>query len=322
MSNIVWMRRALRPEAIAKLETGATVKTHADWADLPGAGAVVIGGEKVDADFMDKAGDSLLAITRPGIGVDTIDIAEATRRGILVINTPDAPTESTAEHTVALLMSIAKRVVAGDMQLRGTHSINRAQDLLGTELLNRTLGVLGYGRIGRRVAEICALGLRMQVLVYDPFIDPAMPAIENISLTNSLDAVLDAADFLTIHTPLTAETRHLIGEAQFARMKPGAYIINASRGPVIDEPALIKALQNGHLAGAALDVFDPEPPQPDNPLLHMTNVVLTPHIASYTDAGTFAMTDGVAEQILQVFRGERPPHIVNPEAWPGRVKPA
>jgi phosphoglycerate dehydrogenase-like enzyme len=250
--------------------------------------------------------------------VDAIDISAATERGILVTNTPDAPTESTAEHAVALLLAVAKKVITGDMQLRGADIPRSA--LVGTEVKGRILGVVGYGRIGRRVAEICALGLKMQALVYDPYLSGIPPTPEGVTFVNDLDTLLAQADFVTLHTPLLAETYHLMGERELRLMKPGSYLVNASRGPVVDEAALIKALQDGHLAGAGLDVFDPEPPEPHNPLLKMPHVVLTPHIASSTTAGLAAMYHGAIDQMLQVLRGERPTFLVNPAAWPGRVK--
>ena len=268
--------------------------------------------------MMDRLGPNLKAVCRPGIGVDTVDLEAAKERGILVINTPDAPTESTAEHAVALLMAVAKRVMTGDMYLRGNSAITR-EDMLGTELLGRTLGVVGYGRIGRRVAEICALGLRMNVIVYDPFIDVNQPTPAGIQLTSDVEGLLKQANFVTLHVPLFPETRHFMNAERLQLMQPGSYLINASRGPVVDEAALIQALESGHLAGAALDVFDPEPPLADNPLLKMKNVVVTPHIASGTDRGVHAMMHGVADQIIQILNGERPPHIVN-NVWPGRVQ--
>jgi phosphoglycerate dehydrogenase-like enzyme len=204
------------------------------------------------------------------------------------------------------------------MQLRGDKSIERA-DMRGTELLGRVLGVVGYGRIGRRVAEICALGLKMRVLAHDPYLTTKPPTPAGVELIDDLDSIFSQADFVTLHTPLSPDTRHLADERRLRLMKPGSYLINASRGPVVDEAALIKVLQEGHLAGAGLDVFDPEPPQPDNPLLTMKNVVVTPHIASSTDRGLTAMMKGNAENIVQVLKGQRPIWLVNPEAWPGRM---
>lgn len=312
------MQFELRLGAADRLREVADVIVDPKLEQAEGADIFIPGGARVDGALMDHLGPNLKAVCRPGIGVDTVDLEAATERGILVINTPDAPTESTAEHAVALLMAVAKRVMTGDMYLRGNDSIDRG-DMLGTELLDRNLGVVGYGRIGRRVAEICALGLRMNVTVYDPLVDLNSPTPERITLTDDLDGLLRQSNFVTLHVPLLPQTRHLINEQSLALMQPGSYLINASRGPVVDEAALIQALQSGHLAGAGLDVFDPEPPLADNPLLKMKNVVVTPHIASGTDRGVHAMMHGVADQIIQILNGERPPYIVN-NVWPGRVK--
>ncbi|MCC9077485.1 hydroxyacid dehydrogenase [Litorilinea aerophila] len=318
MKPKVVMQFELRMGAADLVREVADVIIDPTMEQAAGADVVVVGGMYADAAFMDRVGPNLKAIAKPGIGVDNIDVDAATERNILVIHTPDAPTESTAEHAVALLMAVAKRVMVGDMHLRHDRSIGR-EEMMGTELLDRTLGVVGYGRIGRRVAEICALGLRMNVLVFDPFVDKNLPTPERVTLTDNLDELLRRAHFVTVHVPLTPATRHLIGERELRLMQPGSYLINASRGPVVDEAALIRALQDGHLAAAGLDVFDPEPPAPDNPLLSMRNVVVTPHIASNTDRGIRAMNYGVAEQVVQVLRGERPPFIVNAQVWPGRV---
>lgn len=315
------MERRLADAALARLEAVADVITGGDMAQLPGVEAVIVSSiPRIDGAFMDRVGPSLKVVARPGIGVDNIDIPAATERGILVINTPEGPTESTAEHAVALLLALSKRVVLGDRQLRG-EDIARSE-LLGTEGRGRTLGVVGFGRIGRRVAEICALGLKMRVLAYDPYADPGLAAALGVELVSDLDELLRQADFVTLHPALTPETYHLIGERELRLMKRGAYLINVSRGAVVDEAALIRVLEEGHLAGAALDVFDPEPPSPDNPLLRMRRVVATPHIGSFTDLGLARMGEGVVDQLLQIFRGERPTHLLNPEAWPGRIAAA
>ena len=314
------MQFGLRLGALERIQEVADVVIDPTLAgEAVGADALVLGGGKCDGEVMDRLGPNLKVIARPGIGVDSVDIPAATARGILVINTPDAPTESTAEHAVALMMTVCKRVMAGDRMMRGHESVDRG-DLLGTELLDRNLGVLGYGRIGRRVAEICALGLRMNVMVYDPIVPLDTPTPERVTLTSDMDAVLKQADVLTIHVPLLPQTRQLIGEREMHLMPKGSYFINASRGPVVDEAALIRCMQEGHFAAAGLDVFDPEPPDPSNPLLAMKNVVTTPHIASGTDRGVYAMMHGVADQIIQILNGEKPPYLLDPNAWPGRVK--
>jgi len=317
----VWVDQRLSPEAEERLTHAANLVYSTSISDLRGAYAAIVSSDpEVDALYFEKAGPRLRVVARAGIGVDNVNLSAASERGILVVNTPYAPTESTAEHTVALLLAVAKRVVAGDRALR-SGGIERTL-LYGTELRGRVLGVVGFGHIGSRVAEICARGLGMRVIGYDPYVDWSGVAAPNVEAMHSLDRLLTEADVVTLHTPLTSETRGLIGRPELRRMKPGAYLINASRGPVVDEHALAEVLREGHLAGAALDVFDPEPPEPDNPLLDMVNVVATPHIASYTDLGVRGMTVGAAAQVLKVLRGERPPHLVNPQAWPGRATEA
>ena len=317
MKPTVWTEVPLHPEALAWLQVHAEVIIGTPDT-VAGAEAAIIGKSSVDAAFIERAGPRLKLVIRHGIGYNTLDVPTATRYGVLCANTPDAPTESTAEHAVGLLLAVAKAIVKSDMALRANTSVTYAE-LRGVEVRDRVLGVVGYGRIGRRVTEICALGLRMPVVVFDPYLGAMANLPEGVTMVDSLDALLPHVDFLTLHTPLLPETHHLIGEPQLRLMKPGAFLINVSRGPVVDEAALIRALQAGHLAGAGLDVFDPEPPMADNLLLRMTNVVVTPHIASNTDQGYWRMSQSVVDQVLQVLAGERPSCLLDPAAWPGRV---
>ncbi len=319
MTKKVWMEWPLPPTLATRLTALAEVVSDGDMAKLHGSTVISAIRRYYDGEFMDRVGPNLKMIAKPGIGVDNIDLDAATERGILVCNTPDAPSESTSEHAVALLMAVAKRVMVGDMHLRGATDLGR-DEMRGTELLGSSLGIVGYGRIGRRVAEMCALGIRMHVTVYDPFLpdDVALPA--GVARTEDVDTIFAENRFVTLHTPLLPETHHLVNERRLRLMKPGSYLINASRGGVVDETALVKALQDGHLAGAGLDVFDPEPPLADNPLLKMKNVVLTPHIASNTEAGMAAMQAGTVDNIVNVLRDERPTWIANSEVWPGRMR--
>jgi D-3-phosphoglycerate dehydrogenase len=318
MKPKVWTEVNLHPEALARLQAHADVAAGTSLDTLAGADAAIIGRSVVDAAFIERAGPSLKLVIRHGIGYNTLDVPTATQYGVLAANTPDAPTESTAEQAVGLLLAVAKLIVKSDMVLRANTPWTLA-DLRGTEVRDRVLGVVGYGRIGRRVAEICGLGLKMPIVVFDPYLSAAAPTAEYVTVATSLDALLPQVDFLTLHTPLMPETHRLIGERELRLMKPGTFLINVSRGPVVDEAALIRALQDGHLAGAGLDVFDPEPPMPDNPLLRMTNVVVTPHVASNTDKGLWRMSSSVVDQVLQVLAGERPTFLLDPAAWPGRV---
>lgn len=318
MKPKVVMQFELRMGATDRIREVAEVIIDPEMENFAGADVIIPGRIKVDGSFLDQAGPNLKMIAKPGIGLDSVDIPAASERQVLVVHTPDAPTESTAEHAVALLMGVAKRVMVGDMYLRGDDSIDRA-DMLGTELLGSKLGIVGYGRIGRRVAEICALGLKMDVTVYDPFVDQSTVTPAGVTLTDDLDGMLAQSKFVTLHVPLMPATHHLMNETRMRLMAPGSYLVNASRGPVVDEKALIKLLQEGHFAAVGLDVFDPEPPEPDNPLLKMKNVIVTPHIASGTETGVSLMMNGVADQVIQLLNGQRPTYLANPDVWPGRV---
>ena len=315
----VWTEVELHSSVVARLTEVAEVISGGTQATLPGVDIAIIGASKVNGAFLDHAGPQLKLVARHGIGYNDVDVPAATALGILATNTPDGPTEPTAEHTVALLLAAAKWIVKGDMYLRNNRPYTRST-LRGVEVRDLTLGIVGFGRIGKRVAEICGLGLRMRVVVFDPFLPVGSAAPAYVELVGDLDTLLTQADFLTLHTPLTPETHHLISRRELHLLKPGSYVINASRGPVLDEAALIAALQEGHLAGAGLDVFDPEPPHPDSPLLKMENVIVTPHSAGNTVQGSIRTGQMLVEQVLHVLRGERPPDLLNPEAWPGRMQ--
>ncbi len=318
MKRVVWTEVNLHPEALTRLQANAEVITGGTRDNLPGAEVAVIGGSTVDGAFLDHAGPELKMVVRHGIGYNAVDVPAASERGVMAANTPDGPTESTAEHAVALMLSMTKQIVKSDRVLRQNQSWSR-ESLRGLEVLDHVLGVVGYGRIGRRVTEICALGLKMKVLIYDPYIPSSVDLPEGASIVDELDTLLAQADVVTMHTPLMPATHHMISERELRLMKPDAYLVNASRGPVVDEAALIRVLQDGHLAGAGLDVFDIEPPEADNPLLQMENVVSTPHLASNTPQGSYRMSQGVVDQILQLFDGEQPVSLIDPAAWPGRT---
>jgi D-3-phosphoglycerate dehydrogenase len=243
------------------------------------------------------AGTRLEVIGRAGAGVDTIDVEAATERGIIVMNTPGGNTTAVAEHTLALLLALARRVPVADATLKaGRWEKSRLQ---GVELLGKTLGILGLGRIGGEVARR-ALGFRMQVLAYDPYL--TREAAERLGVECvELDELLARSDFITIHTPLTGDTRHLIGAAELARMKPGVRLINCARGGIIDEAALAQALASGQVGGAGIDVFEQEPPPADHPLLRFEQVVVTPHLGAATDEAQSAVALAIADQVADVL---------------------
>src|SRR5438067_6808969 len=244
-------------------------------------GMIVRSGTKVTAQLLDNPG-KLRAIVRAGVGVDNIDVAAATRKGIVVMNTPGGNTISTAEQTITLMMALARHIPAADASLR-QNKWERTK-FVGTQLAGKTLGVIGLGRVGREVARR-AVGLDMKVLGFDPFFSPDFAGKLGIETAADLASLLPKIDFLTVHTPLSPETTNLIGAAQIAAMKKGARLLNCARGGIINEEALVAALESGHLAGAAVDVYVQEPPPADHPLLKLPNVVVTPHLgASTTEA--------------------------------------
>jgi len=321
---IVWTGRALRPEATAVLDGLATIFTsvvgaRGDWpSEAAGVGADVIimsGSTFVTGAEMDRIGPRLRVIARPGIGVDRIDLDAATSRGILVINSPDGPTESTAEHAIALILNLCKHVTLADNILRSGHPFPEPRELApGFEVYGAVLGLVGLGRIGTRVAAI-AQALCMKVLAFDPYTTPERASASGVELVPSLEELLPRAQVVSLHCPATPETYHLMNARTLGLMPRGSYLVNAARGALIDETALLDALRSGHLAGAALDVFDPEPPMTGHPLFTLPNVICTPHIASYTSAGFLRMETMVCQQIASILRGERPANLVNQRVW-------
>lgn len=283
-----------------------------DDGRLAEAAAAIVGGIRWDAARFDLAPE-LRVLARTGIGVDAVDLAEATRRGVMVANTPDGPTVSTAEHTMALLFTVAKTIGPHQDRLRratGDYAIVST----ATELDGLTIGLLAYGRIARRVARIAA-GIGMRVIVCDPYLgpdgvptdDPAAPEVVDF------DQLLSRSDVLSLHAPLTEETAAVMDRETFARCRPGVIFLNAARGGLVDHDALVEALDSGRVRAAGLDVTDPEPLEPDHTLLHRENVVVTPHIASSTEIGRDRMLSMAIEQALLVLDGGQPTHLVNPD---------
>jgi len=274
---------------------------------------VTLLSDKIDAEVFDAA-PKLKIVAQMAVGFDNIDVAEATRRGIYVTNTPGVLTETTADFAWALLMAIARRVVEADRYVRsGQWKVSwHPSMLLGRDVYGATLGIVGAGRIGTAVARR-AKGFNMKILYYD--VVPMPPEIEKEldAKRVDLDTLLRESDFVSIHVPLIKETYHLINEEKLKLMKKTAYLINNSRGPVVDEKALYKALKEGWIAGAALDVFEQEPTPLDNPLLKLDNVVVAPHISSASYETRSRMAEMVAENLIAFFEGKTPPNLVNPD---------
>jgi len=263
---------------------------------------------KIDGDVMDVA-PNLKVVGRHGIGVDNIDVDAATDRGIQIVNTPVAPAESVAEFVVMGMIALPRHIVQADAATRGGHWSFR-NEVHAPELMGKTLGIVGFGRIGRRIAEICSLGLRMNVVYADAFPAPEEEEKRLRARRVELDDLLDTADFISLNVPLLDSTHHLIDAWALERMKEDAYLINCSRGPVIDESALVAALRAGSIAGAVIDVFETEPVPGDNPLLELDNVLLTPHCSGHSleSAQNMAM---VASDIVKVLQGNKPDYPVN-----------
>jgi len=269
--------------------------------------------DQIDAEVIDAAGPQLKVISNCAVGVDNVDLAAATQRGIPVGNTPGILTETTADFAFALLMSAARRVVEGDRYVRaGKWQTWGLTTLLGEDIHGATLGIIGYGRIGQAMARRAA-GFEMRVLVFDPNFN----GVDDEVLKTDLTALLSESDFISLHTPLNKDTHHLIGASELAQMKPSAILINTARGPVVDPDALYTALKEGQIARAALDVTEPEPVPADHPLLTLDNLIIAPHIASASQATRGKMAAMAVDNLLAGLAGEQLPNCVNPQVYSG-----
>jgi D-3-phosphoglycerate dehydrogenase / 2-oxoglutarate reductase len=273
---------------------------------LPDGDALIVRSRtQVTADLL-EVGERLRIVARAGIGVDNIDVDAATDRGILVVNAPLGNVRSTAEHTIALLFALARRVVAADAAVRSGVWKTGYE---GMQLSGKRLGLIGAGKVGRQVAAM-AVGVGMEVVAHDPYLPAdAWPALGLQSV--SLDELLLSADVVTIHVPKGPETRNLIGAPELARMKAGSYLINCARGGLVDEAALAAALASGHLAGAAVDVYEHEPAV-DTPLLTAPNTILTPHVAASTREAQVQVSADIANQVIDFFAGREVDYPINP----------
>jgi D-3-phosphoglycerate dehydrogenase len=266
---------------------------------------VVRSATKVNAEVIGLAA-KMKVIGRAGTGVDNIDLDAATRKGILVMNTPGGNTVSAAEHTVSMILALARNIPQAHMSL--TQGKWEKKKYIGTEVLEKTLGIVGLGKIGREVASRC-LGLGMKVIGYDPVLSAEVALKSNIELV-SLGELYRRSDFISVHTPLTSETKKLLNDTTFAKCKRGVRIVNCARGGIIDEQALLRALQSGQVAGAALDVFEVEPPK-DNPLLAHEHVIATPHLAASTEEAQEKVAIQIAHQIADALLGRGFAGVVN-----------
>lgn len=270
---------------------------------LPGCDGYIAGLDAIDRAALEAA-DRLKVIARYGVGVDNIDLAAAAEKSIVVTNTPLANASSVAELTIGLILALARSLPTLVAQTKA----GQWPRTTGLTLEGKTVGLIGLGAIGKQVARRLRC-FECRIVAYDLVADLAFAAAHGVELC-SLDEVLRQADFLSLHVPLTSETRGMVNAQFLARMKPGAFLINTARGEIVDEAALLEALQSGHLRGAALDVFSRQPPDPNHPLLALPQVIVTPHCGAHTDGALNAMGWGALRDCLAVLRGEKPAHRV------------
>ena len=320
----VLITRPIQQSVIDQISEHCDVQVHPVDEPMPrellasamrDADGVMPTGVRISKEVIDAA-PRLRVISNIAVGYDNIDIEACNHRQILVTNTPDVLTEATADLAFALLLAAGRRVAEGDRYIRAGHWNQWQWNCLwGREMHGKTLGLYGFGRIAQATARR-ARGFSMRVLYYARH--RASTSVEEELAAEFVDreTLLRQSDFLSLHVPLTPETRHIIGTPELAMLKPSAFVINAARGPIIDEEALVQALRAGRLAGAGLDVFEDEP-RVHPALLAMENVTMTPHLGSATAETRLRMAQLAAQNLLAALRGERPPNLVNPEAWRG-----
>ncbi len=280
--------------------------------------ALVVRNTKITRQIMEAA-PKLAVIGRHGVGYDTVDTKAAAELRIPVVYTPAANTESVAELAIGLIIALARRVTVANAAMQSEELLSetvtmsimaRDRGLVGFDIWGKTLGVVGVGRIGSSISKKMIAAFGMSVLGCDPYVDATTMAGYGVRKAESLDAMLPQCDFVSVNCSGGEGTRHLINARTLALMKPGAYLINTARGTIVDEAALLAALKERRIAGAATDVFDPEPPRPGNPLLHMENVIVTPHLGAMTQESLYNMATMVARGVLDVLEGRKPEYLV------------
>ena len=322
----VYLGEVIHPDAVALLEKHAQVvrpKDHSRQAYLEALQEVdgmVARKLRVGAEEMDRA-PRMKIIARHGVGLDSVDLEEATRRGILVTYTPGANRESVAELALSFMLALARRIPQAQKAMANMpkgdigifSALLKQYNLTGIDLEGKSLGIIGTGRIGSTVARKCIAAFDMKVKGYDPYVSSEVMKSFGIEKVERLGDMLPKIDFLTVHCPLTQETKGMVGKKELAQMKKGAYVINTARGGIVNEKALLEALNSGHIAAAALDAWEIEPPDPKDPLLNHPNLIGTPHYGGTTEESLYRVGIAAVEEVLRVLRGEPPKHPVNPE---------
>ena len=322
----VYLGEIIHPAAVALLEKSAEVvrpKDHPRKAYLEALKEVdgmIARKVPVGAEEMDHA-PRMKIIARHGVGLDSVDLPEATKRGILVTNTPGENRESVAELAVSFMLALARRIPQAQKAMhnmpKGDTAIFSAllkqYNLTGIDLEGKSLGIIGTGRIGSSVARKCIAAFDMKVKGYDPYVTAEVMKSFRVEKVNRLEDLLPSVDFLTVHAPLTQETKGMVGKKELSLMKKGAYVINTARGGIVEEKALLEALKSGHIAAAALDVWEIEPPDPKDPLLNHPNLLGTPHYGGTTEESLYRVGIAAVEEALRFLRGQPPKYPVNPE---------
>ena len=266
-----------------------------------------------DSDLIKRA-PNLVAVSSAGAGFDYIDVAALTGAGIAVVNQTGTNKESVAEHALGMMLTVSKKMIQADRRIRREYNVDR-WELIGTEMLGKTLGVVGIGQIGSRTAELCKLAFKMNIIAYDPYLNH-----EEISRRGGekvdFDTLLEKSDFITVHCPRTDETLGMFGAKEFRAMKNNAIFVITARGGIVNEPELASALENNEILGAGVDVFWEEPTNPENCLMGLDNILVTPHHAGITIEANRNMAVGAAQQWITLLRGGVPPRLVNPDVWP------
>lgn len=311
----VFLTEQIHTDAVMHLQEnlevvqGTSVKPDDIIAQAQGCEGILVRSVKITADMMEKL-PNLKVVAKHGIGVDNIDVEAATKKGILVVNAPFSNLNAVAEHSLMLLMALSKNLVHLDSRTRSGGFALRTQ-YVNIELQGKTLGLVGFGRIAGMLAKKVS-GFEMQVLASDPYADAREAKQLGVQLVSQED-LLKQSDFISIHVPLMPQTEKMVNGEFLKQMKSTAYLVNASRGAVVDEQALTEAIQKGEIAGAGLDVFDPEPPAKDNPLFKCGNVIISPHNAALTDNALRAMAMDSSQGIIDYLSGYAPRYPVNPQ---------
>jgi len=322
----VYLGEIIHPAAVALLEKSAEVVRPKDPSRkayleaLKEVDGMIARKVPVGAEEMDHA-PRMKIIARHGVGLDSVDLPEATKRGILVTNTPGENRESVAELAVSFMLALARRIPQAQKAMhnmpKGDTAIFSAllkqYNLTGIDLEGKSLGIIGTGRIGSSVARKCIAAFDMKVKGYDPYVTAEVMKSFRVEKVNRLEDLLPSVDFLTVHAPLTQETKGMVGKKELSLMKKGAYVINTARGGIVEEKALLEALKSGHIAAAALDVWEIEPPDPKDPLLNHPNLLGTPHYGGTTEESLYRVGIAAVEEALRFLRGQPPKYPVNPE---------